>query len=46
VTFGGKLAAQESSSPLVVQAPPSSVAGPVDLVITQPDGETELVRLL
>ena len=40
------LAAQESSSPLVVQAPPSSVAGPVDLVITQPDGETELVRLL
>jgi hypothetical protein len=31
---------------VVVQAPPSSLAGPVDLVITQPDGETELVRLL
>lgn len=42
VTFGGQLATEESSNPLVVQAPSSSVAGPVDLVITQPDGETQL----
>jgi hypothetical protein len=42
VTFGGQLAATQSVSPLVVQAPASSVAGPVDLVITQPDGETEV----
>src|SRR5208283_752379 len=42
VTFGGQLAATQSVNPLVVQAPASSVAGPVDLVITQPDGETEV----
>lgn len=42
VTFGGQLAAAISVNPLVVQAPPSSLAGPVDLVITQPDGETEV----
>lgn len=42
VTFGGQLAAAVSVDPLVAQAPPSSVAGPVDLVITQPDGETEV----
>jgi len=43
VTFGGQLASlQSSGNPLVVQAPASSVPGPVDLVFTQPDGETQL----
>lgn len=46
VTFGGQLAPVESNntnnSPVVVQAPASSVAGPVNLVFTQPDGEAML----
>jgi hypothetical protein len=42
VTFNGVLAPVESatSGSMVVQAPASSVAGPVNLVFTQPDGET------
>jgi hypothetical protein len=44
VTFGGLLAPVESNNPnnnpMVVQVPASSVAGPVNLVVTQPDGET------
>ena len=42
VTFGGQPAIAESLNPLVVEAPASSLAGPVNLVVTQPDGETEL----
>ncbi len=46
VTFGGQLAPVESdntnNSPVIVQAPASSVAGPVNLVFTQPDGEAML----
>ncbi len=42
VTFGGKLAAIQSTNPLTVEAPASSVAGPVDVVVTLPDGETEV----
>jgi hypothetical protein len=40
VTFGGALAPLVSSSPWVVQVPASSVAGPVNVGVTQPDGET------
>lgn len=42
VTFNGVLAPVESatSDSMVVQVPASSVAGPVNLVFTQPDGET------
>lgn len=40
VTFGGVLAPLVSSSPMVVQVPASSVAGPVNIVVTQPDGGT------
>jgi hypothetical protein len=42
VTFGGQLAPIESttSNGAVVQVPASPVAGPVNLVFTQPDGET------
>ena len=42
VTFGGQLAPVMSASngQVVVQLPPSSVAGPVNLVFTQPDGES------
>jgi hypothetical protein len=43
LTIGGVLAALSSDPtvyPLTVQAPPSSVAGPVNIVLTQLDGET------
>jgi hypothetical protein len=44
VTLGGLIAPQESNNsnnnPMVVQVPASSVAGPANLVLTQPDGET------
>jgi hypothetical protein len=40
VTFAGVIAPTESTNPWVVQVPASSVAGPVNLVLTQPDGET------
>jgi len=40
VTFGGVIAPIESTNPMVVQVPASSVAGPVNLVLTQSDGET------
>jgi len=40
VTIGGVLAPQVSSNPWVVQVPASSVAGPVNVGVTQPDGET------
>ena len=40
VTFAGVIATIESTNPWVVQVPASSVAGPVNLVLTQPDGET------
>jgi hypothetical protein len=40
VTIGGQLAPLQSTNPMVVQVPASSVAGPVNLVLTQPDGES------
>lgn len=40
VTIGGVLAPQVSSNPWAVQVPASSVAGPVNVGVTQPDGET------
>jgi len=42
VTIGGKLVAIQATNPIVVNAPPSAVAGPVDLVVTQPDGSSLL----
>ena len=44
ITFGGQLAQfvsmGPSNNPLVVTAPASATAGPIDLVLTFPDGET------
>lgn len=49
VTIGGQLAPVESNNPnnnpVVVQVPASSVAGPVNLVFTRPDGEAMLEPL-
>jgi hypothetical protein len=42
VTIGGNLVPLQSTNPMVVQAPPSSVPGPVDVVVTQPDGSSLL----
>ena len=42
VTIGGRLVPIQATNPIVVQAPPSAVAGPVDLVVTQPDGSSLL----
>jgi len=44
ITFGGKMAPIVSNgpnnNPVIVQLPPSSQPGPVDVVLTLPDGET------
>ena len=44
VTVNGQLAPETSNSPdnVMVQVPASSVSGPVNLVFTQPDGETQV----
>jgi WD40 repeat protein len=38
--FGGASASVQSMNPLTVQVPASSVPGPVNVVVSQPDGQT------